>query len=428
MSFEEEENLVAAWIKGGFAAFAKKFDTDGGHTQVVRYGEEFSRIILTGVEVELRQDLYDLKEHGCRALDVVELVWFCTSGIHFSVTDILRGVGITDEILRHVQQSLPKTAQVVNALIDPNFPGRPLDSFTKTFPRKLDQRRVKRSIEAVPDALCMLAKLLDQYTDPIIEMIEDNQFLLCLYLLLNHYGGHRSPTLSRLLTMMRRVRLTVSPDAEHVHDFDPFMITSGKKKGSKEDPFSAGSLRQQLHRFHNKFPSEVCQTHMWVTRYTSDANAERRQSGETLIEMIGQERKEATNGPERWADSLSKALKLSDEQKQKVLSIYCEEYDQTMQAFMATSPSPRTATPIFTATPAVPQGDQQIHLEKLRQIDLRTYETIRGVLDPEQKEKFDRMQQKYERLRERWVRTASRTRNCDHENRSGRLLSSSRCA
>jgi hypothetical protein len=247
----------------------------------------------------------------------------------------------------------------------------------------------------------MLAGMLEKFTDPTEETIADNEPLILLYLLLHHYGRHGLPTLCRLLKTMRLVRHTVNPDAEYLHNFDPLVLKSGERK----DPFSKTSLQQRLNRFYKDFPVAVLQANNRLSLYVSDVYAKQRESGKTMLESImeGREEEEA-NSPEGCAESLSKRLKLSDEQKAEVLTIFDEEQKQIANAFIAMSPSPRrTATPIFPEVLFHKDGPL-----KLRQIGLSTADKIRRVLNSEQKEKFERSHQKGESLLERMEREASR--------------------
>jgi hypothetical protein len=404
---EQKREEAAAWIDAGFKSYADRLGKDEvpSRTEIEQYGGEFSRVVRCEAG-DLGQDLHALMKHGCPAVAIVQLIVLCTNGFHLTITDVLRGAGITDEVLRDVKQSLPRTVQVINVLNDPTLPG-PLDCLVEMFPKKLDQRRARRSIEALPEALRILAEMLKEYTDPMIETIAENEFPLSLYLLLRRHGGFGFPTLSRLLKTMRLVRHTVSPNEKYLHNFESAEITSGKRKGKKTDPFSKESLEQRLHRFKKYLPGATLQAHNRVNWYLSDAYANQRKSGKTLLESIVEGLKEErTNSPEGCADSLSKVLTLSDEQKAEVLAILADEGVQIARAFISMSSSPRrTATSIF---PAVFSHKEV--LPKLREIGMRRAEMIRRVLNPEQQVTFDRMEQKAERELERMESKASRSR------------------
>jgi hypothetical protein len=402
---EEKQEEAATWILDGFKNYSTRFADDSetevsDRTEIEQYGEEFSRIVRDGVEGdlgddELGQELYDLKTKGCPAVAIVELIVLCTSGFRFTrtLTDDLRDAGITDEVLPDVKRSLPRVAQVTNVLSGPSFPGVSI-LLEETSQTKVDQRRLSQSIEALPDTLRMLASVLKEFTDPTMETIADNTDPFLLYLLLRYYGGGL-PTLSRVLTTMRRVRHIVNPDAEYLHKCDSAVIPTGKREGKTGDPFSTESLQQRLNRFYKKFPVAVLQANVRVTHYVSDVYTKQRESGKTVLESIAEGLEaEAKNSPEGEAASLSKHLNLSDKQKAEVLTIFEEEQKQIAKTFIAMSPSPRrTATPIF---PAVLFHKEL--LSKLREIGVRRAEMIRRLLNPEQKEKFDRMEQRLERM------------------------------
>ena len=403
---KQKQEEAAAWIEKIFRSHADNLGKDGEmeapiRTEIEQYGEEFSRVVRCEEDDYLGQDLYELMKRGCPAQAIVELILVCTSGFHFTITDVLREAGITDEVLRDVKQSLPRIVQVIDVLNDPAIPG-PLDTFAKTFPRTLDQRRARRSIEALPDSLRMLAAMLEKYTDPMIETIADNVFLLSLYLLLHHYRGGFE-TLGRLLRTMRLVRRTVSPDAKSPHNFQTKVIVSGGKKSDSRDAFSKESLEQRLYRFCRDFPSERWNTHLSVTRYTFDAKY--RESGRTLLELILQDHEQVCkDGPDGYVDHLAKNLKLDDKQRAEMVSICYEEERQVDKVLGATLPR-RIAE---SRSPAV-YFSKDVD-SKMGEISLKTVARIRHVLNPEQQVMFDRMEQAAERVLERMERKASRSR------------------
>jgi len=80
--------------------------------------------------------------------------------------------------------------------------------------------------------------------------------------------------------------------------------------------------------------------------------------------------------PEERTDRLKNALNLSDDQKDKVLSIYQDEQKQ-MEALRSDTSSSR-----------------EDRRSKMRQIHENTVSQIKGVLNPDQAKKFDEMEQK----------------------------------
>ena len=407
---EQKREEAATWISAAFEECAERCGAAAEtrvpiDTEIQQLGQEFSRVVRCGVEHEgdddLGQDLYLLKTNGCPGLAIVELILVGTSGFHFTITDALREAGITDEVLSDVKRSLPLTARLIESLNDPARP-EPLDFLIRKFSKKLDRRRTRRSIEALPDTLRMLAEMLEKYTDPMIETIADGVFLLSLYLLLHHYRGGFE-TLGRLLRTMRRVRRTVSPDAKSPTNFRATVIVSGGKKSDSRDAFSKESLEQRLYRFCRDFPSERWNTHLFVTRYTSDA--EYRKSGRTLLELVLQNHEQdCKNGPDGYVDRLAKNLKLDDKQRAEMVSIRYEEERRMDEVLAATLPR-RIAESPFPAVYFSKDVDS-----KVREISLKTVAKIRRVLNPEQQVTFDRMEQAAERALERVERKASRSR------------------
>jgi hypothetical protein len=248
----------------------------------------------------------------------------------------------------------------------------------------------------------MLAAMLERYTDPMIETIADNVFLLSLYLLLHHYRGGFE-TLGRLLRTMRLVRRTVSADAKSPYNFQATEIVSGGKKSRTRDAFSRESLEQRLYRFCRNFPSERWNAHLSVSWYTS--NAEYRESGRTLLELVLQnQEQDRKNGPDGCVDRLAKNLKLDDKQRAEMASICYEEERQMDKVLAATLPR-RIAESPFPAVYFSKAVDS-----KMREIGLKTVAKVRRVLNPEQQVTFDRMEQAAERMLERMERKASRSR------------------
>jgi hypothetical protein len=161
---KENQEDAAAWIEESFKSHSETLGKDIEmeapiRTEIEQYGKEFSLIVRCEEDDSLGQDLYELMKRGCPGPTVVELILVCTSGFHFTIRDALHEAGITDEILRDVKQSLPKTIQLIDVLNDPAIRGL-LDFLIQTFPKKLEQRRARRGIAAVPDTLRLLAAML----------------------------------------------------------------------------------------------------------------------------------------------------------------------------------------------------------------------------------------------------------------------------
>jgi hypothetical protein len=408
---KSQKQKIELWIATAFEQYAAKCEIvrEVGvslATEVRRYKGEFSRIVLSSEEVELRNDLYNLMNRGCPALDIVELMLVCTSGIQRTISYGLDEVGITDNVLRRLKQNLVWTAEVLDVLNDPILLG-PLDTLAERFPRKRDERSARRSIEAVPDALRTLAAVLENYppaheSEPMIKALAENEFFVYLYLLLRNFGeGY--PTLSRLLTTMRRVQRTVSPDAEYLHKFISIRIVSGKRKGKINDPFTEGALQYRLYRFNRDFPIVVQQMHTLVSHYTSDGYTKYRQHGQTMLEFIArlQQKEKTREGPEARAEHLGKALELSEQQRLKVLSICYEEEKRIGEALVTIFPR-RTAA-LFPA--ALSSRDMD---SKVRQISLSAVDQVKRVLNPEQEKKFDGILQSEEKKIEGMLRSLKR--------------------
>jgi hypothetical protein len=398
IQIEREEQQVVEWIKDGFTQYALRFTVATptvyaipNSTEVKAYGEEFARIILEGIEVELRQDLYQLIEWGCPAVALVELMLVCTRGFRFTLTDVRHLEGITEKLLRELH-ILPRVTKVIDTLV--NAHSGPLFALEEIVPSKKEQNRVRRCVKAIPESLRILARLLKEYPrkgDPMTESIADNRFLLALYLLLHHYGGHGFPTLSRVLTMMRRVKQNVSLDAKYLRDFSATPITSGQKqRGTGER-----ALQRRLHRFCEEYRHVLWNAHLEIQGYTGRAYAEKREQGKTLIDMVAEDRKPVDEAdPQNWVDLDTKQFKLDDNQRAGVLAIYLEQEEQIAKIISAAMPRCGATSPFSSVFSAEVSS-------KMERLEMSAREKIRSVLDAEQRKKFDRRERTGDRIIER---------------------------
>jgi hypothetical protein len=406
-----EDKEIAEWLGPAFDQCALNLCSNSAKEQEVhirnefqRCRDEFCRIACDDIQVvHLRQDLYDLLMRGCPALDIVLLSLFYTVGVRRSRIDTLRENGITDSVLRKLKRSMAWSAGILEVL-DNSAVLPPLDAREKQFIPQWQQQRAKPSIEALPDALRTKVKWLENSSIcklyPEEEAISENEFLVYLSLLLAGFG-HKLPTLSRMLSAMRIVQHTGSPNDECLHK--PVVVKSGKRKGKINDPFSEGALDTRLRRFSRDFPVVVRQMKWSVPLYT-DAYAQHRESGETIFNYIFQQQKQDSRktGPETDLNWLRGTLKLSDSQSAEILPIL---YELDRQALKILAPFLKRRCHISQSIVA----DANSNLE---QIIRSTDAKIRRVLNSEQKKKFDRMQQdeerKLKRDLERMAREASR--------------------
>lgn len=166
-----------------------------------RYKEEFQRILRGDAEVtedinpKATTDLHDLKERGCAALDIVELMLQCTSGAGLSLSDSLQWSGVAEDRLCYLKQHLDWMPDAIENLTKWGF-GGPHGFIRERFPKECEQQFVEQLITILPTALRYLAKLMQDYPPPSLcdsmaVAFANNFILTYFYLLLNHYGRLR---------------------------------------------------------------------------------------------------------------------------------------------------------------------------------------------------------------------------------------------
>lgn len=108
------------------------------------------------------------------------------------------------------------------------------------------------------------------------------------------------------------------------------------------------------------------------------------------------------NDPEKLADLDTKRLKLSNKQRSEVLSIYCEQNE--VRGEVISKGMPRRGRTKDSPLPVIYSLEM---LSKYAYIEAKTSEKIRNVLNGEQKKKFDREQQAFDRIIERMISEAN---------------------
>ena len=285
--------------------FQSGADIAQARARIRGYKEEFIRILSGNMATDyecnlpkLRQDLCKLMKRGCPALDVVELMYGCTSGSHPTFSDAVRCVGLTERDLLKLRACCGWAADMISQFHEsPIF--KPLLSHPASLPEGLGPEQFRQKIEELPDNLRIFAKLLQNCPpmhNPWVEDFSKQPDFILLKLILKFFGcGYE--TLSRLLITMRRVRYNCFPDAKYLHSFDRVRIKQSRKarkrkrpRSKSHDPFSRNALQRGLHRFFYEDHDPAMKTMLeeTVRRYFSDEWAEHRRRGETLPRLLGQ--------------------------------------------------------------------------------------------------------------------------------------------
>jgi hypothetical protein len=301
---DSQRRKLSDWIISGFKQYIElRMGEDAAQDSLVRrYAEEFSRILRNKyVEIDdvdmpkLWADLEELINKKCPALDVVEFMLSCTSGLRATFEDNLSVVGLSQKDLEELKQCCARSADVIRTLRRPHVPG-PFLFLEELLPAGVDVEAVRHQMEELPDALTNFAHLLQNCPpvhDSWVDDFSANASLSFFYCLLRHYGKG-FPTLSLLLKTMRRVRRIVSPDQEYLHPIDPVTVkrtenadTSREPLSEIRDPFGEWALQRRVNRFfENEGMKEEFES--TIRRYLSDEWAEQRQKGETLGTLLGQ--------------------------------------------------------------------------------------------------------------------------------------------
>lgn len=311
-----QKKELIGWMGSGFDQFIalrvdrvedfqSREDLEQARARIRSYKEEFIRILSGNMETDyeydlpkLRQDLRKLIKRGCPALDVVELMYGCTSGNNLTFSDALHCVGLTERDLRKLRACCRWAADMISQFHgSPIF--KPLLSHPASLPEGLGPEQFRQKIEELPDNLRIFTKLLQNCPpvhNPWVEDFSKQPDFIILTLVLKYFGcGY--PTLGPLLRAMRRVRYNCFPDAKYLHSFDRVPIKQSRNASTLKsprskihDPFSRNALQRGLHRFFYEDHDQAMKTMLeeTVRRYFSDEWAEHRRRGETLPRLLGQ--------------------------------------------------------------------------------------------------------------------------------------------
>jgi hypothetical protein len=223
-------------MRSGFRQYAAQCEAWEGdierriRDQIFKYENEFARILQGKIEMSeeddphaLRTDLYGLKESGCPAVGLVELMLACTSDYGVTISDLLRRAEFLSEHQR-TEDNL--------GFPDEPQPGFKIGGFKFSRVPRIVKRDVPLSIQFMQAKMSKSAQA------------ERARYHLALcYLLLKHFGyGHE--TLTQILRTMQYVRHRVPPLADYLR-------TRGKPT------LNAVALQRKVHRFLDSDPNKL---------------------------------------------------------------------------------------------------------------------------------------------------------------------------
>jgi hypothetical protein len=248
----EREDLVK-WMRSGFRQYAAQCDNWGFEieqnirVQIFKYGNEFARILRGKIEMSeeddpqaLRTDLYGLKESGCPAVGLVELMLACTSDYGVTISDLLwRAEFLSEQMI--CQDNL-------------GFSDEPQPGF------KIGKIKVGRLPRVVKRGVPLSIQFMQARMSKRVQARRARYQLALFYLFLKHFR-YDHDTLTRILSTMQYVRHRVPPVAD-------YLKTKGKLK------FNAVALQRKVHRFVNSDPRNELALKKQISVYISHKKSE----------------------------------------------------------------------------------------------------------------------------------------------------------
>ena len=260
---------------------------------ILSYGAAFNRILeddeASEDSVELQDDVFNLTSRGCPKLDIIDMMFRCTTGRNMSVFDNLIELDFSESVLLQLRVACAWCADRIALLNKPQVQG-PLHFLPKTVPEISgeDRTRLITDLQKLPDLLHIFGNLLSMYPPENIRRFEKSGWgtegqLAFFYLIIDHFKlGY--PTLSRLLRTMRQVRYSVSPKTRYVHRIGRVRVKRrDTQKSPIRDPLRDLALQRRLRRFFDAEPSFELWAKNHVIWYFSGACARLQTLGETFM-------------------------------------------------------------------------------------------------------------------------------------------------
>lgn len=312
LTFPQRRRLSEA-VAAGFKSYAEKYgdrrhvgaltdSEDENRHLVLRCGAEFGVILNGPVESfedlpRLGEDLFNLIERGCPVLDIIDLMFACTTGRSPAIPDSLESIGLQEPSLGLLRQICQLVSEKISDL---NQSGAgPIAFLSELLPESSeeDRTRLEHDLRRLPDLIGLFGDLLGIYppsrvanTDTIAVLRHCE--LVFFYMLLERFDfGY--PTLSYLLKAMREARSLASPSAKYVRNIAPSEVTLSKPSKSEgrsnlRDPLRQSALQRRLNRFFRDNLKWQFIMQFMVIRYLSDEFSERRASGAILFSVLKQ--------------------------------------------------------------------------------------------------------------------------------------------
>lgn len=235
------------WMRSGFRQYAAQCDSWGGdiesriRVQIFKYGNEFARILRGKIEMSeeddpqaLRTDLYGLKESGCPAVGLVELMLACTSDYGVTISDLLwRAEFLSEQMISQENLGFREPR--------PGF--------------KIGKIKVGRLPRVVKRGVPLSIQFMQARMSKRVQARRARYHLALCYLLLKHFG-YDHETLAQILRTMQYVRHRVPPMAD-------YLKTKGKLA------FNAVALQRKVHRFLNFDPRNELALKQKISDYVS---------------------------------------------------------------------------------------------------------------------------------------------------------------
>jgi hypothetical protein len=312
LTYPQKQRLSEV-VAAGFKTYAEKYgdrrhvgaltDSDDENRKIIlSCGAKFGVILDGGTDwladlPDLQGDFFNLIERGCPVLDIIDLMFACTTGRSPAIPDSLESIGLQEPSLGLLRQICQLVSEKISDL---NRSGAgPIAFLSELLPESSegDRTRLEHDFQRLPDLIGLFGDLLGIYppsrvanTDAIAVLRHCE--LVFFYMLLDRFNfGY--PTLSYLLKAMREARSLVSPSAKYVRNIAPSEVTLSKPSKSKgrsnlRDPLRQSALQRRLNRFfRDNLKWQVIMQFM-VIRYLSDEFSERRASGAILLSVLKQ--------------------------------------------------------------------------------------------------------------------------------------------
>lgn len=357
---------VTFWIGDAFDQYAPNFGDEMGRNLLRNCGKKFCNTIAEDTEV--LAELFDLMESGCPPLPIVEFMLLCEGMMPLTLADFLAENGITKDVLESVNRNLVWMPEVIRVLCDRRLSGELLPLKAR-YPRSRERRRIVRSLKALPTALLYLRELLKDHSVADFSrreaVVRRDQLLVTFYFLLARFNK-TFQTLSLLLKTMRSVLETVLPSTEFA-----------RRVKSLED----GALEKRWLRFSAGSAAATHAAESLVSIYIREGYAAK---GKTMLECL---QDNAEDWPQEEAKRLAEVLKLTDEQREEVLSILRESNEKHARAHYELLKR---------------HGKGEISVEDIdsafQQLGQSDNAEITGVLDASQREKFNALRKREDEI------------------------------